>query len=55
METLDEYNVTMGGDVGALFAALAKAQGQMGAAKKTAAEDIAAGEKRLQKMEELER
>jgi hypothetical protein len=37
METLDEYNVTMGGDVGALFAALAKAQGQMGAAKKGAA------------------
>ena len=30
-------NVTMGGDVGALFAALAKAQGQMGAAKKGAA------------------
>lgn len=37
MQTLDEYNVTMGGDVGALFAALAKAQGQMGAAKKGAA------------------
>jgi hypothetical protein len=37
METLKQYNVTMGGDVGALFAALAKAQGQMGAAKKGAA------------------
>ena len=37
METLEQYNVTMGGDVGALFAALAKAQGQMGAAKKGAA------------------
>ena len=36
METLEQYNVTMGGDVGALFAALAKAQGQMGAAKKSA-------------------
>ena len=36
METLEQYNVTMGGDVGALFAALAKAQGQMGGAKKSA-------------------
>lgn len=36
METLEQYNVTMGGDVAALFAALAKAQGQMGAAKKSA-------------------
>ena len=37
METLEQYNVTMGGDVGALFSALAKAQGEMGAAKKGAA------------------
>lgn len=36
MENPTEYNVTMGGDVAALFAALAKAQGQMGAAKKGA-------------------
>ena len=37
MENPTEYNVTMGGDVAALFAALAKAQGRMGAAKKGAA------------------
>ena len=37
MDELTEYNVTMGGDMPALFSALAKAQGQMGAAKKGAA------------------